>query len=148
MDAPGLDPHLLVELDIGEYGVDAPGLGEHGPSNLVESDGGEYGVVRARSWRRWTLTFLFSWTLMNIEWTRMVWTLTFLLSWTLVNMEWMRQVLENMDPHLLLSWTVVNMEWTRQVLENMDSHLLVELDIGEYGVDAPGLGEHGLSPSC
>ncbi len=43
----------------------------------------------------------------------------------------------------MLSWTLVNMEWTRHVLENMDPHLLVELDIGEYGVDAPGLGEHG-----
>ncbi len=42
----------------------------------------------------------------------------------------------------------MNMEWTCQDLENMDPHLLVELDVGEYGVDGPGLGEHGLSPSC
>jgi hypothetical protein len=41
------------------------------------------------------------------------------------------------------------MDWTRQVLENMDSHLLVELvDVGEYGVDAPGFGDNGLSPYC
>ncbi len=44
----------------------------------------------------------------------------------------------------MLSWTLVNMEWTRQVLEIMDSHLIVEMYIGEYGVDAPGLGDHGL----
>jgi hypothetical protein len=42
----------------------------------------------------------------------------------------------------------VNIEWTRQVLEIMNSHLLVELEVGEYGVDVPGLGEHGPSPSC
>ncbi len=41
---------------------------------------------------------------------------------------------------------LVNIEWTRHVLENMNTHLLVELDVGEYGVDAPGSGEHEPSP--